>query len=492
VVIAVSDNGLEHIKEDLWGIYVIAKREFWANLKSIRSAIMVIILALIMVGGAIGFTLPSSTSERDEGFMYHLMAADEDGQLNDLVVFAHFTDDYGPIEDRAVGLLYEDMYNPEYSGMTDERGWFVAKNLTPAFHLLEVDIKVDDGGGVTTGMGVQIRDNQDKTVPIFVAPNVTVPPNMLSIVVSEADLDGKEVLNDLVIHVVGPGGQPVVGATVSVDEETNTSNTNGVSTFNNLKKGNHTVSASAEGNLSGLSIVSVSGKETDIDPFALASADPDAVLNIIANLAMGIFGPIYAIVLCFDAVFREKLTGSIDYLLSRPMGRRSGIVGKFVGIMAALMVPVAAVAMLGMAVISSQSTGSLSGTVVLGFLFYSTLLVSFFALLQMIFSTLAKTTGTAVLSGVGIWLIFSMLFSILVFVVALLRGMDLGSDEFNDWATKVSMVNPIQLYGMAMGVLIGVDMGAGLPNWSPGVTLFLVTFVMFLLTMEIFKRKATE
>lgn len=482
----------QRVREDVWGIYVIARREFWANLKSIRSAIMVVILALIMVGGAIGFTLPSSTAEREEGFMYHLTAADEDGLLNDLVVYAHFTDDYGPIEGRDARLLLEDMYYPEYSGKTDGDGLFVAKNLTPAFHFLEVDIKVNNGGGFTTGMGVEVRETDDTKIPIFVAPNLTVDPSLLSVAVQEADLDDGGVLNDLVVQVVGPGSEPTIGATVSVDGATNTTNGVGIAIFNDLKKGNHTVVATAPGAQSALAIVSVSGAETEADPFALASADPDAVLNVIASLAMGMFGPIYAIVLCFDTVFREKLTGSIDYLLSRPMGRRAVIVGKFTGIMAALMVPVAAVSLLGIAVISAKSTGSLSGSVVLGFLFYSTLLVAFFALLQIVFSTLAKTTGTAVLSGVGIWLIFSMLFNIVIVVVALVRGMDLYGDEFSDWATKVSMVNPIQLYGMAMAVQAGGEMGAGLPDWSPGVTLFLVTFVMFLLTMEIFKRKATE
>jgi ABC-type transport system involved in multi-copper enzyme maturation permease subunit len=486
-----SENGLEHLKEDLWGIYHIAKREFWANIRSIRSVVMVLILALIMVGGAMGFTQPASSNDREEGFIYHQVAADPDGKLDDLVVYVYFTDTFAPIEGRQVTLLMESMYKPEYAALTDDMGFFVAKNLTPAFHLLDVDIRVDGGGGgFGPGMGVEFTDDANKATPIFFPPNLTIEPT-LSIIAIPSDINDDDRVNDIMVQIVGPDGRPEVGATVDVDGETVTTDEYGISKFTRLSKGNHTITASAQGDLSAIAIVNVSGAATETDPFALASADPDMVLNIIASIAMGIFGPIYAIVLCFDTVFREKLTGSIDYLLSRPMGRRAVIVGKFTGIMAALMIPIAAVSLIGIAVIGLESPQSPTLSVVGGFLLYSTLLIGFFALLQIVFSTLAKTTGTAVLSGVGIWLMFSLLFNIIMIVVAVIKGMDFGSDEFNDWSIKVSLMNPIQLYGMAMGVLVGGDLGV-IPNWSPAAILIIVTIAMFLLTMEIFRRKATE
>jgi ABC-type transport system involved in multi-copper enzyme maturation permease subunit len=295
-----------------------------------------------------------------------------------------------------------------------------------------------------------------------------------------------------VVHVVGPNATIASGATVSVDGEANATNRLGICTFEGLSKGNHTVTATLDGSASGLTIVKVSRERTEVDPFALASADPDMVIAIIASIAMGIFGPIYAIVLCFDSVFREKLTGHIDYLLSRPMGRRAVISGKFLGILAALMVPITVVSLVGIAIINAESPTSASLSVVAGFLVYSTLLIAFFALLQMIFSTLAKTTGTAVLSGVGIWLMFSMLFSIIMVVVAILKGMELGSSEFNEWYTRVSLINPIDVYSHAISVAAGNNMGAGLPNWLPGTILVVLALVMLVLTSEVFRRRVTE
>ena len=115
-----------------------------------------------------------------------------------------------------------------------------------------------------------------------------------------------------------------------------------------------------------------------------------------------------------------------------------------------------------------------------------------FALIQIVFSTLAKTTGTAVLSGVGIWLIFSILFGIIIVVIAIIKDLDFGSTEFNDFYTRASMWNPIELYNMAIGVLVGNDIGAGLPNWSAGVILVVIFAVMLVITTELFRRKATE
>jgi ABC-type transport system involved in multi-copper enzyme maturation permease subunit len=482
---------MAHLREDMWGIYVIAKREFYANLMSIRTGIMVAILALMMIGGAIGFTQPSGDQQRDEGYLYHLVAADPDGRLDDLVVYVYFADTYEPIPGRGVNIAIENLTFPQLGGKTGPDGTFMAKDLTPAFHILQVDLKNDGGGGFTTGMGVTYTQDLLPNY-VFVPHNVTLPFPMLSVVVQEDDTSGNDRLDDVVAQVLSPDGSPLEGATVAVGGTSGTTNVNGVAFVEGVGKGEHNVTASAQGGLVGAAKVSVSDKTTQVNPFSGADQGPDQVLFIIAILAMGMFGPIYAIVLCFDSVFREKLSGSIDYLLTRPMGRRAVILGKFTGILAALMLPIAIVSLVGVAAISWKSGQSPSGGVLVGYLFYTTVLIAVFALIQMVFSTVAKTTGTAVLSGVGIWLVFAMLFNIIIYVVAILRDMDFNSQEFTDFATRASMWNPISLYGSAMGVLVDIDIGAGLPNWSAGAILLVTLVVMLVLTTELFRRKATE
>ena len=487
-----SEEIITHLKEDLWGIYVIAKREFISNLKSIRTAIMVAILALMMIGGAVGFTQPPGDQERDESYVYHLVAVDPDGRLDDLVVYIYYADAYEPIPGRMVTIAIENLTFPELGGKTGPDGTFMAKNLTPAFHLLQVELKnKDGGGGFSPGMGVEFTEDLLPNY-VFVPHNVTLPFPMLSVVTQEDDTSGNERLDDVVVQVLAPDGSPMEGATVSVDGNSSTTNANGVAIVEGVGKGEHNVTATAQGGLMGASQVKVTDKETQVNPFSGADQGPDQVLYLISIIAMGMFGPIYAIVLCFDSVFREKLSGSIDYLLTRPMGRRAVILGKFTGILAALMLPITIVSLIGVLAISIKSGESPTGSVLVGYLFFTTVLIAVFALIQIVFSTLAKTTGTAVLSGVGIWLIFSILFGIIIVVIAIIKDLDFGSTEFNDFYTRASMWNPIELYNMAIGVLVGNDIGAGLPNWSAGVILVVIFAVMLVITTELFRRKATE
>jgi len=265
-----------------------------------------------------------------------------------------------------------------------------------------------------------------------------------------------------------------------------------VVTLRDLKKGQHEVSVTWDG-LPGVTTttsVSVTAEQTEQDPFAFARGGPDVVLSLVAQIAIGLLGPIYVIALCFDTISREKLSGSIDYLLCRPMGRRAVIGGKFLGVLGALMVPIAAVSMVGVAIIAWVSHHSPSSGAVLGFLGYTVLLVGIFALLQMIFSTLARTTGTAVLSGIGLWLFFFLLFSIIVAVAGTV--MHLTSAEYTLFSTRASFLNPISLYSLSMDAAITGVVPAGFPTWSPGLAMVVWLVLCLVLAMEVFRRRATE
>jgi Cu-processing system permease protein len=239
-----------------------------------------------------------------------------------------------------------------------------------------------------------------------------------------------------------------------------------------------------------MDVINVTHPGSESDPFALALEGPDEVLRLVAAIAIGLVGPIYAIVLCFDSVFRERLTGSIDYLLCRPMGRRAVLMGKFVGILSALMIPITAVSLLGVGVIANQSDTSPTGELVWGFLIYTVFLIAIFVLLQMIFSTLAKTTGTAILSGIGVWIFFFMLFDLLLVLVAYMS--DLSGDDASRFFNRASFLNPISIYSLSISQLGNDDVILGVPDWAPPVALIALMVILLLAAMEIFTRRVTE
>jgi Cu-processing system permease protein len=481
--VAQERSYVDHLKEDGWGIYVIAKREFVANIKSFRSIIMVILLALIMVGAAMGFASLSTTDEIKEDSRYQLMALDPDGLTNDLIVFAFETRTFKPIEGKEVFMGIEELEIEGYRGRTDATGHWVARNLTSGFHWLNIEGEDDVSTGSPFGPSEPVYTY------IYVPHNLTGSYPQLGVNAWTEDIRMSGVRADVAVHVVGPDGAPIPGATVTVGVETNSTDARGMTTILDVKKGVYIISATHE-DLSGTDLVNVTGSRTETDPFSFALAGPDAVLRIVAAIAIGLVGPIYAIVLCFDSVFRERLTGSIDYLLCRPMGRRAVLLGKFTGILAALMIPITATSLLAVGVISWMSETSPTGELVLGFLIYTVFLIGIFVLLQIIFSTLAKTTGTAILSGIGIWIFFFMLFDLILLLVSYL--MDLSGQDQSRFFNRASFLNPISIYGMSISQLGTDDPILGVPDWAPPVALIGLMVVLLLAAMEIFTRRVTE
>jgi Cu-processing system permease protein len=448
---------------------------------------MVIILALIMVGAAMGFASLSTSETVTEDMRYNVMAMDEDGLANDLVVFVWESYTFKPVVDRPIYLGIEELEIPEYNGTTDENGQWVAKDLTPGFHWLNIEHPegaVDGGGGPFGGGG-----STTASTYIYIAHDSSVPYPHLGVRAWHEDIRDVGKKADVAVHVVDLNGTPVQGASVKVGTHTNTTNAQGLTLFWNVKKGLYQVTATGDG-LDGMAVVNVTHDETESDPFSFALEGPDEVLRLVAAIAIGLVGPIYAIVLCFDSVFRERLTGSIDYLLCRPMGRRAVLLGKFVGILSALMVPITAVSLMGVAVIQWQSGTAPTGELVVGFIIYTVFLIGIFVLLQMIFSTLAKTTGTAILSGIGVWIFFFMLFDLILLLVSYVAGLE-GEAQTN-FFNRASFLNPISIYSLCIAQLGNTDPIQGVPDWAPPVALVMLTVVLLLAAMEIFTRRVTE
>ena len=477
-----SSSMLTHLSEDLWGIYVISKREFIANIKSFRSIVMVFILALILVGAAMGFASLSSSNEAEIGMMYQLVPMDPDGLANDLVVFLYKIGTMEPVAGLKISLRIEDIEIPEYAGVTDENGQWIARDLTPAFHWLTVEGQEEQS---TDFLG----QTQESFTYVYVPHNSTVGYPVLGTEARNLDIRDSGNMEDVSVWVVGPDGSPAGGATVTVGDLTNTTDSKGLTTFFKVPKGLYNVTAT-DGPLMGFAMVNVTHERTETDPFAFALEGPDEVLRLVSAIAIGLVGPIYAIVLCFDSVFRERISGSLDYLLCRPMGRRAVLMGKFVGILGALMVPISAVSLMGVAVVTWQSGESPNTELVVGFIIYTVFLISIFVLLQMIFSTVAKTTGTAILSGIGMWIFFFMLFDLILLLVSYTNGLE--GDEQTIFFNRASFFNPISVYGMAVGQL-GTDTDLmGVPDWAPSVAIISFTLILLIAAMEIFRRRVTE
>ena len=212
------------------------------------------------------------------------------------------------------------------------------------------------------------------------------------------------------------------------------------------------------------------------------------------------FGPILGLVLGFDAINKEKTSGTLSILLSQPIFRDSIINGKFIagavalttltvstiGIMCGLAIP-----MLGF----GPTFEGISRVVLLSSL--TVLYLAFWLSLGLLFSVLAKKTSTSMLASIATWLFFTIVINILAYLIASLivpvptnmfqtggpegQGLELfQSPEYLELmqrrvaiTSRILKVSPINLYSeAALNILSVVQVLPGMeaPNVASGLT----------------------
>jgi ABC-2 type transport system permease protein len=201
---------------------------------------------------------------------------------------------------------------------------------------------------------------------------------------------------------------------------------------------------------------------------------------------MVMFGPILGMAMGFDAVNKERTTGTLSVLLGQPIYRDSVINGKFlagastlavlglgtIAITVGLTIP-----MLGYGPTVSEALKivTLAGLTLLYLIFWLSI--------GMLFSVIAKKTSTSMLASIATWMFFSIILSILANALAnALVPMPSGNfmtpgqqgegfqmtDDFRQAMEKrinlMNMINrfsPTELYESTVTAILGVRSGFG-------------------------------
>jgi Cu-processing system permease protein len=287
-----------------------------------------------------------------------------------------------------------------------------------------------------------------------------LPPWNYTVSQSTGDLDGDGRSDEFSVHVLDLAGAPARGRVLVNGTEAGTLNPDTGFLYLELSPGLWNVTLDIEGEPPVSSPVYV---PEEGGPAFLSG--PDFVLLVVASLS-GLVISIFAIVLSFDAVSKERVQGTMDLLLSRPASRTGVLLGKFLASFSAVAIPVTLVNLAGIGVISSASEKAPTGYFAAAFVGYSLLLIAYYALLQLTLSTLAKTSGTAVLFGVLLWLLLNILYSIVTFVVASVFS---GGDPATFFRIQqyAGLGNPSSIVGM----LISLSAPGGLGVFGAGTTL---------------------
>ncbi len=209
---------------------------------------------------------------------------------------------------------------------------------------------------------------------------------------------------------------------------------------------------------------------------------------------MVFFGPLLGLALGFDAINKERTSGTLSILVGQPIYRDSVINGKFlagfvalatvtagtIGIMCGVTIP-----MLGFGPTLEEA----SRVVVLTSL--TILYLVFWLSLGILFSALAKKTSTSILASIATWLVCSIVISILASVISgILVPVSGGgfrggqgeafepSAEFREAMerrrsinSKIQLFSPTNLYSEAASAILGTARGFGFMRFERTLTL---------------------
>ena len=463
------------------GSLIVARRDLFANAKSVKLVVISALMLLIMVAAAFGISgLGSILGPGIQNeYVLWLSPAYDPANLTPPGIVAWVSDAFGhPREgvDVALGEPWDpfgeaNVFVERETKITNGTGWVAFAGLAPGFWPVEMRVE----NFVPTN-----------TVRILVIP----PTSNLTAAWRQFDLLQDGSLRDAALHLVDKGGAPLGGAEVRVNGTLRgTTDGNGFFTVR-LDVGRWTLNATYAGE-STTSPITVYEPRVVLPIFS----GPDNILFFLAYGFMGLFGPMLAIAMSYDALAKERLQGSLELLLVRPASRTGLAVGKFLGTFISVGLPVFGVCLAGLAAISGVTGKWPDAGFALTFLWSTLGLLATYILIMQIFSTFVKSPGTAILSAIMVWLIFNLIWNVVVLVVQAAFAIQGGTEAAFLLSAVSALFNPTGVYQLVLSgalppsISSGSAGGYGLPDWSGPVAMLLWVAALLVLAVLLFRKK---
>jgi len=175
---------------------------------------------------------------------------------------------------------------------------------------------------------------------------------------------------------------------------------------------------------------------------------------------IALFGPLIGIVLGFDAVVKERKSGSLNVLLAHPLFRDNIIAGKLLGsmlVLAAIIVFSVFVSVGTLLVFYGMEIGQAELIRIAVFTVLTFFYVSIFLGIAVFISTIVKDATNSLTYNVAVWLLIGVLFgAILKAVVVIVTG-----DTSNESVLITQLLYMSPLHHYAEAVLGKLDLSFG-------------------------------
>ncbi len=463
------------------GSLIVASRDLRANARGLKVWIMCALALLLVLGAALGISGltaggPGITSE------YVLWAAPTYAANNSTAGVVAWVSDYAGAPRAGQTVL---LGNPYPQGVpnapfvihaqatTNGTGWASFSGLTSGFWLARISVGVVN---VTTVADVRLPPASNWTVQV-----------------QRFDLIGDGARRDVDVLVTWRDGTPVAGADVAANGTSlGTTDSNGFF-HGRLDDGTWGLTVTGRGQTYSQTI------QVTANPLAILPLfrGPDALLLFLGVSLMSIFYPIIAIAMSYDAVAKERLQGSLELLLARPATRSGVAIGKFLGSFLSVGLPMLGVlvgSIVGIAVVEGQWPEATFAT---AFVVATLGLIAIYVLIMQIFSTLARSAGTTILAAIGVWLVFSFLWSLVILAVQTAFHIETATPGYFTLAVATELFNPNQLYTLTVTTfmpaslvgLFGTSGGGSIPDWTGPVAMIVWIVVLLVLAVAVFRKR---
>ncbi len=198
---------------------------------------------------------------------------------------------------------------------------------------------------------------------------------------------------------------------------------------------------------------------------------PADIFGSFISAVMTLIVPLVAIIVAYGSYGKDRTTGVLESVLSRPVSRLGLATSRYVSIVLALAAALVGT-MAAMQVISQVYLGSMLG---IDFAAYTVaaLLVEAVAFVGLVlfFSHLTRSEGGLLAMGIITWVVLVFFWDVLVLIVAGQLGLSTGSSDFLGFVLGLDFADPARFFVLAMTYLTGtvpVSIGLGGFTVNPG------------------------
>ena len=203
-------------------------------------------------------------------------------------------------------------------------------------------------------------------------------------------------------------------------------------------------------------------------PASISANTPFEVL-FVASLFILLSSTLGVVLFGFDGISKDRISGVLAIQLSQPIPRRGLALAMLLGTLLPVLIPTLVLSILGIILIRIQMGEWPDFADIALFLGATTLLLFWYATIQMYASSLAKDMGSSISLGIGAWLLFTMVWLLVTVLLASAFGVDAtdtSNVDFEEFSAKVDLLSPNGVYHLLLEMRVGDDISRTIsPFW---------------------------